>query len=301
MTYSVLLLGATGTIGSLIATELANHKSHLKRVAFLTPTANAGPDKEVKYAAVKLERVVGSLSDSASYNGFDIVISAVGDDLCPKQPEFFDAAIKAGVRHFYPTEFGADLAHPTSAPEDYFVNKIATRKYLEEKVRKDEKLGYTYILVGLFNEVFLAYNVLGLSEDRQSATFIGTPDAMVSATAAVDVARITVASLLPSHLPSLSGGREVRFSGSVIPISTLFSTVSTALGHKVDVKYLNVKESYIFQDEQKKAGNAFLGKFTSAMRAIGFGGADMGKGNNAEYPELIPVSWEEAVKGFFGK
>ncbi|KAH6665717.1 hypothetical protein B0J14DRAFT_660416 [Halenospora varia] len=301
MTYSILLLGATGTIGSLIAAELANHKNRLKRVAFLTTTADAGPEKETKYAAVKLERAVGSLSDPESYKGFDIVISAVGDDLCPHQPEYFDAAIKAGVRHFYPTEFGADLAHPTSAPEDYFVNKIATRKYLEEKVKEDERLGYTYILVGLFNEIFLAYNVLGLSGDRKSTTFIGSPDAMVSATAAADVAKIIVASLLPTHLPNLAGGREVRFSGSTIPISTLFNIVSNVLGHEIDVKYLSVEESYLFQDEQIKAGNAFLGKFASAMRAIGFGGADMGKGNNADYPELKPVSWEEAVKGFFGK
>lgn len=104
MTYSVLIIGATGNIGSKISKELAAHKSELKRTAFLTAVADAGPEKEAKYAAIDLERVVGGLSDPASYKGFDIVISAVGDDLCAQQAEFADAAFAAGVKHFYPTE-----------------------------------------------------------------------------------------------------------------------------------------------------------------------------------------------------
>lgn len=67
MTYSVLLLGATGLIGRKIARELSNHKSSLKRVAFLTPTANAGQEKEEKYSKIPLERVVGALEDTNSY------------------------------------------------------------------------------------------------------------------------------------------------------------------------------------------------------------------------------------------
>jgi hypothetical protein len=69
MTYSVLLLGATGLIGSKFAKELSIHKDNLKRIAFLTPTANSAPDKEAKYAKVPLERVNGALDDEKSYEG----------------------------------------------------------------------------------------------------------------------------------------------------------------------------------------------------------------------------------------
>ena len=104
MTYSVLLLGASGTIGTKIAAELAIHKDELKRVAYLTPLADAGPDKEEKYKALKIERIVGSLEDPSSYQGFNIVVSAVGDALCASQPTYMDAAFAAGVKHFYPAE-----------------------------------------------------------------------------------------------------------------------------------------------------------------------------------------------------
>jgi aspartate-semialdehyde dehydrogenase len=104
MTYSVLLLGATGTVGSRVAPQLAAHASELKRVAFLTPSASASADKEAKYASTPLERVVGAFDDPKSYEGFDIVISAVGDPLCEDQIKFADAAFEAGVKHFYPAE-----------------------------------------------------------------------------------------------------------------------------------------------------------------------------------------------------
>lgn len=104
--YSVIVLGATGVIGVELAHELSVQKSHFKRVAFLTPLADAGPEKEARYTKVEqqLERVVGSLSDPASYKGFDIVISVVGDALCAQQHEFIDAAFQAGVKHFFPGE-----------------------------------------------------------------------------------------------------------------------------------------------------------------------------------------------------
>lgn len=54
MAYSILVLGATGLIGSKIAQELSLHKDTLKKVAFLTPTATADPEKEAKYAEVRL-------------------------------------------------------------------------------------------------------------------------------------------------------------------------------------------------------------------------------------------------------
>lgn len=102
--YSVIIIGATGTIGTKLSHELSVQKSAFRRAAFLTPLADAGPEKEARYAKVGLERIVGSLSDPESYKGFDIVISAVGDDLCPKQAEFIDAAFAAGVKHFVPGE-----------------------------------------------------------------------------------------------------------------------------------------------------------------------------------------------------
>jgi hypothetical protein len=69
MSSSVLLVGATGNIGNFIAAGLSQNKHLFSRTAFLTASADSGVGKEAKYAAVGLERVVGSWSSPGSYSG----------------------------------------------------------------------------------------------------------------------------------------------------------------------------------------------------------------------------------------
>lgn len=124
--YSVIILGATGIIGLELVKQFSVQKSHFKRLAFLTALADAGPEKEARYSKVEqqLERVVGSFSDPASYKGFDIVISVVGDDLCAQQHEFIDAAFAAGVKHFFPgeCEFHSDLL--SDSVDSYILSQL---------------------------------------------------------------------------------------------------------------------------------------------------------------------------------
>ncbi|KDR76012.1 hypothetical protein GALMADRAFT_139768 [Galerina marginata CBS 339.88] len=296
MTYSVVLLGATGAIGSKIALKLAKHQDQLGRVAFLTPTANSGPEKEAKYDAVPIPRVVGDYEDPKSYQGFDIVISAVGDPLCEAQIKYIDAAFEGGAQHFYPAEFGADLTNEVAHGESYFANKVKVRNYLEEKVRNDPTKGYTYIMTSLFSDFMIQYNILFLSEDKKSANFLGKPDALLTTTYSDDVGGITVLSLLPTHLKALNERREIRFSGSTLTIAQYFATVSRVLGHDINVQYLSKESSYAYEEEQKASGNEFMYRFTSARRVLGFGDSVMLNPDNDSYPELKPVTWEETVK-----
>jgi hypothetical protein len=53
-----------------------------------------GAEKEEKYKSIPLERGVGFMYEPATYNGFDIVIPAVGNDLCLDQTKFADAAFE---------------------------------------------------------------------------------------------------------------------------------------------------------------------------------------------------------------
>lgn len=108
MSSSVLLLGATDTIGQKIAKQLSLQRVLFRRIAFLTPLADGGPAKEARYSAIELDRVVGSPADPESYRDFDIVVSAVADDICFEQIEYIDAAFAGGVKHFYPAECNSD-------------------------------------------------------------------------------------------------------------------------------------------------------------------------------------------------
>jgi hypothetical protein len=90
--------------------------------------------------------------------------------------------------------------------------------------------------------------------------------------------------------------RPLRFSAFTGTAVDLFANLSKVIGKDVQVKYGTKEESYVYELEQKAAGNEFLYKFTSARRALGFGGAEMKGDNNGEYPELEFESWEETCK-----
>ncbi|KAF9552292.1 NAD(P)-binding protein [Agrocybe pediades] len=298
MTYSVLLIGATGDVGSKIAAKLAKYKGQLKRVAFLTSTAKSTPEKEAKYAEVPIERVVGDFEDPETYRGFDIVICAIHDAFVLEQIKYFDAAFAAGVKHVYPTEFGADLTHPVVSKEPYAVGKIEARKQLEERARKDQSIGYTYVITGMFSDFILRphVNVLGLSEDRRSAKFLGAPDAVLTTTHTEDIGEFTVLSTLPSHLKSLNERRMLAVEGSTHKISEYFGAVSCYLGHPIDVEYLSRESSYVYEEEQKALGNQEAVRYNSVLRTVGFGACVLKDVANSSYPEFKPRTWEETVK-----
>lgn len=109
---------------------------------------------------------------------------------------------------------GSDMAHPKSRDEAYFQDKITTRRHLEKRIKEDPSLGYTYVMVriirppfnhsglllngtnsycvkvGLFSEYFFEYNILGLSEDRKSASFIGDPKVKLTTTLSTEYADV---------------------------------------------------------------------------------------------------------------
>jgi len=60
--------------------------------------------------------------------------------------------------------------------------KIQVRKALEESVKKDSSLGYTYVMTGIFSDFMIESNVLGISENKKTARFIGDPNVLLTAT-----------------------------------------------------------------------------------------------------------------------
>jgi hypothetical protein len=78
--------------------------------------------------------------------GQDAVVSAVGAEGFLGQSILFDACIAAGVKRFLPSEFGSDLSNPKAASLPVFGYKLATRKYIEEKVKAGADITYTYVI-----------------------------------------------------------------------------------------------------------------------------------------------------------
>lgn len=77
---------------------------------------------------------------------------------------------------------GSDLTDPIVSKVPFFAPKIEVRKWLEERCSKDSSLGYTYVMNGIISNFMIQRNVLGLSEDKKTAKFLGDPNALLTAT-----------------------------------------------------------------------------------------------------------------------
>jgi hypothetical protein len=76
------------------------------------------------------------------------VISAVGMPIAKAQLQMIDAAAKAGVKRFLPSEFGFDLTIPSSRREKVYAMKIAVADKLKEVAEKYRGFTYTLLAIG---------------------------------------------------------------------------------------------------------------------------------------------------------
>jgi uncharacterized protein YbjT (DUF2867 family) len=77
--------------------------------------------------------------------GQDVLISAVGPEAKDAEYRLVEAAIEAGVRRFFPTEYGLDNSDPKNAA----VSPIFGIKYdMQQHLKAKEKEGLTWTSVG---------------------------------------------------------------------------------------------------------------------------------------------------------
>jgi len=81
--------------------------------------------------------------------GIHAVVCTIGSAAVPLQIRIIDAAIKAGVKRFIPSEFGADTFNKFSSELPVYAAKVGVRKHLQEAASKD-RIEWTAILGGPF-------------------------------------------------------------------------------------------------------------------------------------------------------
>lgn len=96
------------------------------------------------------------------------------------QPAMVELAIAAGVRHFYPSEYGSDLNYGICVNLRYFRDKHVTRNHLAAKAKEVPGFHYTIMTTGPFTE--WAISSLTVDHENRTVTAYGRPDAEISVT-----------------------------------------------------------------------------------------------------------------------
>jgi hypothetical protein len=173
---SVLVVGPTGAVGLALCQELILHKSSFTRLAAFNNTsrpADAAKQRTLDgLAAGGMELVSGTYDDERFFRGFDAVLMPLGNFANYLQPGIIDTAIAAGVRHFYPSEFGADVTVGENWTQRYYRDKVLTREHLSKRAAEVEGLGWSFIQIGRFTE-WATISYFGVDNATHSAVIYG--------------------------------------------------------------------------------------------------------------------------------
>lgn len=110
-----------------------------------------------------------------------MVLSLAGNAILRLQPAMVELAIAAGVRHFYPSEYGSDLNYGICVNLRYFRDKHVTRNHLAAKAKEVAGFHYTIMTTGPFTEWTVSLNV-GVDQEKRTVTAYGRPDAEIAVT-----------------------------------------------------------------------------------------------------------------------
>ena len=146
----ILLIGASGNLGSVFLPILLAEPSFTVSILSRSSSTATFP------ANVRVHKVPDSYPESAlieAFQGQDVVISTLSLTNLGPQKTFIDAAVKAGVKRFVPSEFGADLSNGKAAELMPFFYK--PKREIGEYLVSKEKDGLTWtgFTTGLFWEM----------------------------------------------------------------------------------------------------------------------------------------------------
>ncbi|CAF3441679.1 unnamed protein product [Fusarium graminearum] len=200
MPQNILILGA-GELGICVLEALSHHPNQQHRVSVLVRQAtldSAAPDKRKLVQRIRAlnagtegtDVVAASVEDLAAiFKKYDVVVSCNGMGLpSGTQVKLLDAVVAAGVKRFFPWQFGMDYdIIGRGSSQDLFDEQLNVRN----KLRAQENVDWTIVSTGLFMSfLFLAdFGVVDLSQKIVRA--LGSWENEISLTTPQDIGRIT--------------------------------------------------------------------------------------------------------------
>ncbi|KAL1644541.1 hypothetical protein SLS61_008809 [Didymella pomorum] len=231
--------------------------------------------------------------------GQDAVISLVGGNALGDQNKLIDASIAAGVKRFFPSEFGSDTPNPrTREVVPIFSAKTGAVAYLKSK---ESAISWTSVITGPFFDWGLKVGFLGFNLQDKTFTVVDSGDATFSASNLLWIGKALVAALEKAEETK---NQYVYVSEFQISQNELLKLAEKVSGEKFTVKRTTFKEHVALGNKLLSDGNyAGIGPL---IQSITFGNEGLGDlSKNGLWNEKLGLetdSIEDSIKaGFAGK
>ncbi|KAJ5970637.1 uncharacterized protein N7479_000555 [Penicillium vulpinum] len=257
---NVAIIGASGRIGRIILDSLdASSQFEITVISRKESNANFPPS----VTALKTDYSDKDLE--ALFKGKDVVISAVGASAFGEQKKFVDAAIRAGVKRFIPSEFSANSQNDAVLQ---LLPLFEQKKELVEYLKSKETDGLTWTGIaasGLF-DWGLANGFLGFDITSHTATIWDGGDKSFTLTNQKALGEAVASVLVHSH----EGRNQFLFIASV---ETTQKDILAVLEEESGVKWTvneTTTDIQVNEGVKKLAAGDFNGAFP-LVRATAFG------------------------------
>ncbi|HEY0031992.1 MAG TPA: NmrA family NAD(P)-binding protein [Devosia sp.] len=222
MTHVIAVAGATGNLGARIVASLRREGADVW--ALVRPHADAeklgaleaGGARVIKVDLAKADELVAAL------RGANVVISALNGlrpVIVDGQQRLLEAAIKAGVRRFMPSDYSADFTKTADEPNRNFDLRREFASILD-----DAPIEAVSVLNGMFMDI-LAYSNPLFDLRKHSTAYWGEPDQLLDFTTMDDTASATALAAL-----SPRAQRYVRVAGDTLDARALAQIGSEVTG-----------------------------------------------------------------------
>lgn len=288
---NVAILGAGGNLGPAILNAFLSAPEYNVTVISRQESKSTFPD------SVKVVRADYKSAESltAALKGQDVVFSIVGGSALGDQKPIIDAAIAAGVKRFFPSEYGSNVPDPrVRAIVPVFEAKKGAVDYLKSK---EDVIEWTSLITGPFFDWGLKVGfVLGLNRKDKKATIINSGNTTFTSSTFPQIGRALIASL--EHA-SETKNQYVTISSFAKTEKEILAAVEKVTGDKYEVT--DVKSDDLIAQGRGKLQKGDFSGIADLIKAVAFG--ELGDLRSELWNEKLGLpeeDFEEVVKGVVG-
>ncbi|KAI0923220.1 hypothetical protein AcV7_005796 [Taiwanofungus camphoratus] len=262
---TVALFGATGMLGSRILLTMLNSPVHDYKptvVAFLRPGKSLDQSllkRHPQLKVVNLDYSKGGQVLEDRLHGVDVVVSVLNGPGIASQYQILDAAVKVGVKRFYPSEYGFHQLYrapgdpgarimPVWDDKERFAQHLKLHPAVEAG-----KLQYTFIGAGDLYDQEPEPFWCPWAQDLESydVPVVGDGDAPAHWSNRRDIANYVVAIL---SQPTISANATLNFPSETLSQNAMVQLLRRyAKGRDVRVRHFSLDEAHRFVAKPEEA------------------------------------------------
>ena len=298
-TNTVVLAGATGALGGLIANALLDKPGVTLR-AFVRPGGRGKATALAERGAQIVEVAVDDPSQSdalatAMVGAFSVVSALQGgpDVIIDAQSRLLEAARLAGVRRFIPSDYSFNIFGIADGEN---VSSDLRRAFARHAADIRGGAEVVHVFNGCFLDRRVLFGFLGAFDLSSRKAFLwGDGDALMDFTTYEDTARYTAS----MATDPVAAPREFNVAGDVLDFHQLVRAYEDASGKTLTVVRLGSLadlDDEISRRQQAEPENMFAWLPLMYWRAMLSGKGKLGALANDRYPEIHPLNVREFVK-----